>query len=246
MSLQGICLSESYAWDWDREPLHLSFSQHSLSFRPSQLSSSCIQLSLKPIASFRYLLSTLDVLHTLPDIVVAMLNMRHPPLHIYWGGGALGDYCKNMCFVVSVLGKRQVFLVTYKKTIDLGWQMGFQGTFLEEEKPLVFSDSTPKPWVVNVLFISYWTHCIGTSWELRHLGALVPNNFHMIPKREFKSVASLSFSEYKKISLLVYIWNGTAHRRHVPLGHSEHFLNRGANKENSCSPQSFDTSGLSN
>lgn len=69
------------------------------------------------------------MLHTLPDIVVAMLNMRHPPLHIYWGGGALGDYYKNMCFVVSVLGKRQVFLVTYKKTIDLGWQMGFQGTF---------------------------------------------------------------------------------------------------------------------
>ena len=68
----------------------------------------------------------------------------------------------------------------------------------------------------------------------------------MIAKGEFKSIASLSFSEYKKITLLVYIWNGTAHGRHVPLGHSEHFLNRGANKENSCSPQSFDTSGLSN
>ena len=84
---------------------------------------------------------------------------------------------------------------------------------------------------------------LGIVWKL--FGALVPNNFHTIPKREFKSIASLSFSEYKKISLLVYIWNGTAHRRHVPLGHSEHFLNRGANK-NSCSPQGFDTSGLSN
>ena len=124
--------------------------------------------------------------------------------------------------------------------------MGFQRTFPGGRAIISLLWLHPKPWVVNVLFISYWTHCIETSWELHHLGTLVPNNFHMIAKGEFKSIASLSFSEYKKISLLVYIWNGTAHGRHMPLGHSEHFLNRGANKENSCSPQSFDTSGLSN
>ena len=70
------------------------------------------------------------MLHTLPDTVVAMLNMRHPPVHIYRGGGTEGDYYKkNICFIVSVLRKKQGFLVTYKKTIDLGWQMGFQRTF---------------------------------------------------------------------------------------------------------------------
>lgn len=45
------------------------------------------------------------------------------------------------------------------------------------------------------------------------------------------------------LSLLLYIWCETAHRRQVALGDSQCFLNRGARNENSWSPHSFDISG---